>query len=310
MSQVFGLARKARMIDEFLDKTKDKDQKAKGIEELKSYALNSFNIIDKDYEKAVLKEMLARISKHRDLKPFLGKLTPDQWVDQVLSKKEKMFDSAWVYNMARNKAEKLAEYEGPVCKLSEWLEEDFVNTEKQWQNIETSIRAAMPRYLDLKQVYKESQFIPDANSTMRLTYGYIRRYSPNDAEIHTPFTTLRGVFEKANSAPDYRLPQVLADNLRIEDVPPFFKDPVTGEVIVCFLYNLDTTGGNSGSPVLDAEGNLIGVNFDRSFTATINDYAWNEKYSRSIGVDIRYVLYVMKYIGHADHLIKEAGLNL
>jgi hypothetical protein len=62
--------------------------------------------------------------------------------------------------------------------------------------------------------------------------------------------------------------------------------------------------------VLDAKGDLIGVNFDRSYTATINDYAWNDKYSRSIGVDIRYVLYVMKYIGKADHLIKEVGLEL
>jgi hypothetical protein len=106
------------------------------------------------------------------------------------------------------------------------------------------------------------------------------------------------------------LPQVLADNLKIKDVPPFFKDPDTGEVVVCFLYNLDTTGGNSGSPVLDANGDLIGVNFDRSFTATINDYAWNDKYSRSIGCDMRYVLYIMKYIGHADHLIKELGLNI
>jgi hypothetical protein len=103
---------------------------------------------------------------------------------------------------------------------------------------------------------------------------------------------------------------VVADNLRVENVPTYFKDPVTGEVIVCFLYNLDTTGGNSGSPVLDAEGNLIGVNFDRSFSATINDYAWNEQYSRSIGVDIRYVVYVMKYVGKADHLLAEMGVSI
>jgi S1-C subfamily serine protease len=76
------------------------------------------------------------------------------------------------------------------------------------------------------------------------------------------------------------------------------------------LYNLDTTGGNSGSPVLDAYGNLIGVNFDRAFTATINDFAWNEDYSRSIGVDIRYVLYVMKYIGKTDRLIDELNVKL
>ncbi|MDB4347749.1 S46 family peptidase, partial [Bacteroidia bacterium] len=75
-------------------------------------------------------------------------------------------------------------------------------------------------------------------------------------------------------------------------------------------YNLDTTGGNSGSPILDANGDLVGVNFDRAYTATINDYAWNDKYSRSIGVDIRYVLYVMKYIGKADRILDELEIKL
>jgi hypothetical protein len=121
---------------------------------------------------------------------------------------------------------------------------------------------------------------------------------------------LKGVFEKANTAADYRLPSVVADQLRIKDIPVIFKDKETGEVAVAFLYNLDTTGGNSGSAVLDAEGNLIGVNFDRSFTATINDYAWNDQYSRSIGCDIRYVLFVVKYVGKANHLLAEMGLNI
>lgn len=76
------------------------------------------------------------------------------------------------------------------------------------------------------------------------------------------------------------------------------------------LYNLDTTGGNSGSPVMDKNGNLVGVNFDRSYTATINDYAWNEEYSRSIAVDIRFVVYVMKYLSGADHLLKEMNVEL
>jgi hypothetical protein len=88
------------------------------------------------------------------------------------------------------------------------------------------------------------------------------------------------------------------------------RDPKTGKVIVALLYNLDTTGGNSGSPVMNDKGELIGINFDRSFTATINDYAWNENYSRSIGCDIRYVLYVMKYVSKADHLLQEIGISL
>ena len=168
----------------------------------------------------------------------------------------------------------------------------------------------MPQYINMREEYLESQFIPDANSTLRLTYGYIKSYQPNDGEVHYPFTSLDGVFEKANTLPDYRLPKSVADKLRKKDVPAIFKDPKTGKVVVGILYNLDTTGGNSGSPVLNNQGELIGINFDRSFTATINDYAWNEKYSRSIGVDIRYVLYVLKYVSEGESILEELDLEI
>lgn len=88
------------------------------------------------------------------------------------------------------------------------------------------------------------------------------------------------------------------------------KHPTKDQVVVGMLYNLDTTGGNSGSPILNAKGELVGVNFDRAFSATINDFEWNESYSRSIGVDIRYVLYVMKYINEADAVLDELGVEL
>jgi hypothetical protein len=202
-----------------------------------------------------------------------------------------------------------------ICKedaLSQWgrlVNRIIGPVSTQSAKIEEVIKAAMPVYLDMRRDFKATQFIPDANSTLRLTYGYIKRYSPNDGETHKPYTYLEGIFEKANTRPDYRLPSIVADNLRIKDIAPVFKDPETGKVIVGMLYNLDTTGGNSGSPVLNNEGELIGINFDRSFTATINDYAWNENYSRSIGCDIRYALFVMKYVSKADHILAEIGIT-
>jgi hypothetical protein len=89
-----------------------------------------------------------------------------------------------------------------------------------------------------------------------------------------------------------------------QDISQYMK-PSLKDVPVGILYNMDTTGGNSGSPVMNAKGELIGVNFDRAYTATINDFAWNEAYSRSIGVDIRFVLWVVDKVAKADFLLKE-----
>ncbi len=190
------------------------------------------------------------------------------------------------------------------------LQVDINNAKSVWSNTGLELTKLMPRYISLREKLLQSRFIPDANSTLRLTYGYIRSYSPNDGEHHSPYTSLDGIFEKANTSNDYRLPQMVADKLRKENIPQIFKDPKTGKVVVGILYNMDTTGGNSGSPVLNDRGELIGINFDRSFTATINDFAWNEKYSRSIGCDIRYVIYVLKYVSEADHILKELNISL
>jgi hypothetical protein len=81
------------------------------------------------------------------------------------------------------------------------------------------------------------------------------------------------------------------------------------DVPLAFLYNMDTTGGNSGSPVMNADGDLIGLNYDRAFTATINDYAWNESYSRSIGCDIRFILWTIEKVAQAPHLLQELGVR-
>ncbi len=171
---------------------------------------------------------------------------------------------------------------------------------------EGALNALLGRYADAKNAFKQKQFIPDANATLRFTYGYIRGYYPNDGEYNAPFTTLRGVIEKEDGK-DYELLEAIKDLYAAKDLGPYMH-PELNDLPINFLYNLDTTGGNSGSPVMDADGNLVGVNFDRAYTATINDYAWNEAYSRSVAVDIRYVLWVIKKIAKADYLLNEMGI--
>ena len=225
-------------------------------------------------------------------------------------KSSMLFDTAKVAKSFKKQGVKFLNYQDAVTHVMDEIRPMSAEIAEMWNKMDVQLKSLMPQYIGLREEFLKSKFVPDANSTLRLTYGNIRSFSPNDGEVHTPYTTLDGVLAKANTNSDYRLPREVQDNLKQENVPQIFKDPITGKIIVGLLYNLDTTGGNSGSPVLNAKGELIGINFDRSYTATINDYAWNENYSRSIGCDIRYALYVIKYVGKADHILKELKLDL
>ena len=110
---------------------------------------------------------------------------------------------------------------------------------------------------------------------------------------------MAGLLEKETGQPPYRLPPRLLELARTGDTT----------VPVCLLYSTDTAGGNSGSPVLDAAGLVVGLNFDRPWEATINDYAWDDTWSRSIGVDIRYVLWVTGTVDGNAHLLREMGVE-
>jgi hypothetical protein len=162
--------------------------------------------------------------------------------------------------------------------------------------------------VDVKQQMQQTSYLPDANGTLRFTFGRVRGYSPADAVQYRPVTTLKGVVEKTTGAEPFNTPATLMDLFKARDFGRF-AHPALGDVPVAILYDLDTTGGNSGSPLMNARGELVGVNFDRAFEATINDYAWSESYSRSIAVDIRYVLWVTSRFARADHILEEAGVS-
>ena len=177
---------------------------------------------------------------------------------------------------------------------------------RQRRNAELSKLSAL--LIDVKQKFLQKDFVPDANSTLRFTYGHIRGYSPADATYLSPITTLTGVMEKTRDEYPYATPQAVRDLYKAKDYGQF-RLKKKNELPIAILYDTDTTGGNSGSPVMNAKGELVGVNFDRAWGATINDYAWNEAYSRSIAVDIRYVLWVTEKVGKAGFLLKEMGVQ-
>jgi hypothetical protein len=194
------------------------------------------------------------------------------------------------------------------CRFVEMLYQDIAEYNAFIVPWNSKVAALTTRYNDAEMLMNMGTYMPDANSTLRLTYGYIKGYSPQDAVYYKPFTTLKGIMEKHEPEGDFVMPPLLKTIIEKKDYGPWI-DKALDDVPVGFLYNLDTTGGNSGSPVLDAWGNFIGINFDRAYTATINDYAWNENYSRSIGCDARYICFVLDKYSHADGLLKEMGVK-
>jgi hypothetical protein len=156
----------------------------------------------------------------------------------------------------------------------------------------------LAQFNNLLEKEEGNTYLPDANSTYRLTFGHLKGYWPNNGEWQEAETHFEGILEKANTNEDYRLPT----SIRVA-----YMDAVAHHttVPVNFLYDLDTTRGNSGSPVLNAKGEFAGINFDRAITATINDFAWNENYSRSIGCSVDYIKWVLGQVGQADGLLQE-----
>ena len=147
-------------------------------------------------------------------------------------------------------------------------------------------------------------FYPDANLTLRVAYGHIKGYSPADGVYYTPSSTIKGIMEKDNPEIfDYNIPQTLRDIYATKDYGHWAD--ATGEVPVCFIATNHTTGGNSGSPVINADGNLIGLNFDRVWEGTMSDIVFDPDICRNISLDVRYVLFTIEKIGGAGYLLDE-----
>ena len=156
----------------------------------------------------------------------------------------------------------------------------------------------------LRELMPEKAFYPDANSTMRLTYGPVGDYKPADAVHYDFITTANGILEKKdNSNPEFVVPERLEELIKAKDFGPYADE--NGELVVCFIHGTDITGGNSGSPVMNADGDLIGLAFDGNWEAMSGDIAFEPELQRTISVDIRYVMWILDKYAGCTNLIEE-----
>jgi hypothetical protein len=180
--------------------------------------------------------------------------------------------------------------------------------EPKFQEINLQLAAVQKEYMKaLMEVFPNERFYPDANSTLRVNYGLVQGYSPKDGVYYTNKTYLKGVMEKYVPGDyEFDVPQKLIDLYNAKDYGPYAEN---GKMPVNYLSTNHMTGGNSGSPIIDAHGNMIGLAFDTTWEGTMSDLYFDADIVRSISVDIRYVLFIIDKFAGAKNLIDEMTLT-
>ncbi len=273
----------------------------------------------KDYHQPVDEELFV------SLLPALGKLpasfqptelatvisknsTPEQLLK--LYRKSMLADPAKVYSLIDSGSVKKmkALSKDPVFALFVALR-SFYDTQvnPSLRVIEDDIETRMKPYMAGIMEMKEGQmFYPDANSTLRVAYGRVEGYQPNDGVVFKHYTTLEGIMEKDNPEIfDYDVPARLKELFHTKDYGTYSDN---GELPVCFVASNHTTGGNSGSPVINGEGHLIGINFDRCWEGTMSDIMFDPEQCRNIALDMRYALFIIDKFAGAGYLLNEMEL--
>ncbi|MEM9983483.1 MAG: S46 family peptidase [Bacteroidota bacterium] len=275
----------------------------KGLRHFREYKAH----IDRDVASNILgayQEML-----DPELRPATIQAILDRQGDQLSSYVQELFagsaltDSNRFVAMVENfTPEQL--YSDPVFRLAVSLYQDYAEALDSYSPLSQEAAGLMGKYMEAQRtVFSEKQFYPDANQSLRLTYGKVETMEPRDGVLYDTYTTLDGVVAKYQPGDyEFDLPKKLLDLHAAKDYGRYGKD---GQLRVAFIASNHTSGGNSGSPILNGEGHLIGLNFDRGWEGTMSDVDYDRNQCRNISVDARYVLFLIDKFGEASYLIDE-----
>ncbi|MDR0814437.1 MAG: S46 family peptidase [Bacteroidales bacterium] len=266
--------------------------------------------VDKDIFVAMMKAYLANIPEAYHFEEMKAQLkrhkgSVEKWADEVYAKSvfrsyqalEKVLANPKSANKLIQKEPMIAIYLSGQAMLNERVYPSLRRLSQEHDSLSRVYIAAQ------LQADKERIFYPNANHTMRISFGQTVGYSPSDAVTYQPFTTLEGIMEKDNpDIYDYRVPQALKQAAEQKN---FGQYAANGMVPVCFIASNHTSGGNSGSPVFNGNGELIGLNFDRNWEGTMSDVVYDAEQCRNIIADIRYILFIVDKVYGAQRIVGE-----
>jgi len=231
----------------------------------------------------------------------------DEFIDQLYAGTQ-VTDPGMRMKMFDMKHDDLMAMHDPMVEFAAKLDADREILDEKTDAFAGALQKLRPKLMELRMAYGGKLLYPDANSTKRLSVGEIAGYSPGDAVHYDPITTLTGVMEKYTGEDPFDLPPELIQLYEKKDFGTYV-DPELGDVPVDFLSTNDVTGGNSGSPILNGRGEIIGLVFDGNYESISADYQFIPKLTRTINVDSRYILFILEKYAKATQLIDELKIR-
>ncbi|MFH1853159.1 MAG: S46 family peptidase [Candidatus Neomarinimicrobiota bacterium] len=220
----------------------------------------------------------------------------------------KLNDAEYARSLFQLSSSEILALNDPFIDLADRIYREMEDQRNREEEFDARVEELRRKYLEVTTGWEETLLYSEANSTIRFTYGPVAGYQPADAVTYRPFTTIDGMIAKNSGTPPFDVPERLLELASQRDFGDWI-DPTLNTVPVAFTHSCDITNGNSGSPVINGRGELIGLAFDGNFEALLSDWKYDPAIQRTISVDIRYVMLITEKFAEAVHILTEMGIR-